>query len=241
MLAQARRRVVSLPMGRDRVRAGEAEGLKRPRPLWGRRRKERLEGAGPGSRGSQLALESLLGVARELEAALEGAVEGAREAAAASAVAPAVEAAQCLKGVGFLTALSVAAQIGDFERFGSGRKVTACFGFAPRGGSTGDDVNLGRIAGHGCSTSRRRLVEGARARSWCGAGPAARRPAVPREVAAEAAKLSRRLTEHRRSMLERGLDARKANVATAAETARFILFVGRSAMRAAEAAGAAGA
>lgn len=239
MLAQARQRVVSLLMRHDYVWTGEAEGLKRPRPLWGRHHREWLEGVDLGSPGSRLALDTMLGVVRELEEALREAVEGARKAAAASAIAPAIEAAQCLKGVGFLTALSVAAQIGDFERFGSGRKVTAYFGLAPRDGSTGDDVNLGRITKQGCSTSRRYLVEGAWVHSWCGTGPAARRPDVPREVASEAAKLSRRLTEHRRSMIKGGLDARKANVATAAETARFILFLGRDAMRAAAAAKAA--
>ena len=239
MVTSARQRVVSLAMRHGHVWTGEAEGLKRPRPLWGRHHREWLEGLDMGSRGARLALDTMLGVVRELEAALREAVEGARKAAAASAIAPAIEAAQCLKGVGFLTALSVAAQIGDFERFGSGRKVTAYFGFAPWQDSTGSRDRLGSITKQGCSTSRRYLVEGAWVHTWCRPGPGARRPGVPREVASEAAKLSRRLTERRRAMLARGVDPRKANVATAAETARFILFLGRDAMRAAAAAEAA--
>lgn len=55
---------------------------------------------------------------------------------------------------------------------------------------------------------------------------------VPPEVAEHARSGSRRLTARRRSMLERGVAARKANATTAAEMARWLWAVGLEAQRA---------
>lgn len=161
-------------------------------------------------------------------------MERAREAASSSALAPAVDAVQWLKGVGFVCALAFCAEVGDFSRFASGRRVTSYFGLAPSERSSGDVRRCGGLTKGGCRTVRRLLVECA----WhhCGrANPlcAKRGPSgVAGEVARHAAKGSRRLTERRASMLGRGVCANKANAATAAEMARWMWALGAMAQAA---------
>ena len=152
----------------------------------------------------------------------------ARELAAASSLAGAVEALQCLKCVSFVTALAFCAAVGDFSRFGSGRKVTSYLGFAPSEGSSALSVRLGSMSKCGNRLLRTLLVEGA----WSAArGCPARGKACPASVDARvrerARTLSQRLCERRRSMVRRGVAPCKANAATAAELARFMLFLGR--------------
>ena len=136
----------------------------------------------------------------------------------------------CVKGVGFATALAFAAEVGDFSRFASGRKVTAYFGLAPSEGSSADSRRLGRVSKNGCALVRRLLVECA----WVIArgNPACRKKgkaSVPFAVREHARACSARLVERRRSLVSRGLMPCKANTATAAERARMLLYVGKGA------------
>lgn len=208
----------------------------RPVKRWGRRHWEWVESADLGGEGSNAALAFAVEAAREAERAHEALLERARQVLAASPMAAVADALQHVKGCGLLTALAFSAEMGDFSRFGSGRKVTSYFGLAPRDRSSADDRRSGGASKCGCGLVRRLLTECAWAHSRARALSAKRGPSgVPAEVAAHAARLSRRLTERRRSMLARGVHANVANTATAAEAARFLWAVGLMAQRAAAA------
>ena len=184
-----------------------------------------IELADPASRAALLAATRAADSAREQYDEL---LRRAREVAAASSLAGAVDALQCLKCVSFVTALAFCAEVGDFSRFASGRKITSYLGFAPSEASSALAVRLGAMSRCGNQLLRGLLVEGA----WSAArGNPARPKACPASVDAHvrerACTLSRRLCERRRSLVERGVSPCKANAATAAELGRFMLFLGR--------------
>ena len=201
---------------------------------WGALHAQRLRGARLADLASQAAYQAALEAERRASEPCDGLVERAREAASSSALAPAVDAVQWLKGVGFVCALAFCAEVGDFSRFASGRRVTPCFGLAPSKRPGGDVRRCGGLTKGGCRTVRRLLVECA----WhhCGrANPlcAKRGPSgVAGEVARHAAKGSRRPTGRRASMLGRGVCADKADAATAAKTARWMWALGATAQAA---------
>ena len=58
---------------------------------------------------------------------------------------PYVDAISLIKGVDWFGALLVAAEIGDFDRFGGGRDVSKWIGTVPRDRSSGGKASRGRI------------------------------------------------------------------------------------------------
>ena len=141
----------------------------------------------------------------------------------------------CARGTrGLPSALAFAAEVGDFSRFASGRKVTSYFGLAPSESSSAESRRLGRIPGNGCALVRKPLIEGA----WVLArgNPACRKrggASVPFAIREHARACSGRLLERRGGLIARGPVPREANTATAAEMARMLLYIGRDAQEAA--------
>lgn len=181
-----------------------------------------------GDAASQAALLAAIRAADSAREQYDELLRRARELAASSSLSGTVEALQCLKCVSFVTALAFCAEVGDFSRFASGRKVTSYLGFAPSEGSSALAVRLGAMSRCGNKLLRCLLVEGA----WAAArGNPARAKACPATVDARvrerARTLSQRLCERRRSLLARGVSPCKANAATAAELGRFMLFLGQ--------------
>ena len=103
----------------------------RPVKRWGALHAQWLKGVRLADPASQAAYQAALEAERWASESYDGLVERAREAASSSALAPAVDAVQWLKGVGFVCALAFCAEVGDFSRFASGRRVTSYFGLAP--------------------------------------------------------------------------------------------------------------
>lgn len=208
----------------------------RPRKRWGRQFWDWLRSIDLGDAGSQAAYLAALAAAEAAEAACAELAARAAEVAAASELGPVIDALMCVRGVGFATALAFAAEVGDFSRFASGRKVTAYFGLAPSESSSAGVRRLGRVSKNGCALVRRLLVECA----WIVArgNPACRkrcRASVPFAIREHAHACSARLVERRRSLVARGLAPCKANTATAAEMARMLLYIGKDAQSAASA------
>lgn len=174
---------------------------------------------------------ALLAAIRAAESAREQYDELLRKAhglAAASSLADTVEAPQCLKCVSFVTALSCCAEVGDFSRFGSGRKVTSWLGLAPSESSSALSQRLGAISKRGSRLPRSLPVECSWAATRCGPASGKACPAsVDPRIRERARTLSQRLCEHRRSLLARGVAPCKANAATAAELGRFMYFLGQ--------------
>ena len=108
------------------------------------------------------------------------------------------------------------------------RRITSYLGLAPSESSSSAATRLGPATKCGPTLVRRMLVECAWAATRLSAARAKPRPeGVDPAVAERARTLSGRLADHRRGMLARGVQPNKANVATAAELGRFMLFLGR--------------
>jgi transposase len=74
---------------------------------------------------------------------------------------PVVEALQALRGVQWLVALTVVAELGDLTRFDNPRQLAAFVGLTPSEHTSGDKRRQGGITKTGNSRARRVLVEGA--------------------------------------------------------------------------------
>jgi transposase len=74
---------------------------------------------------------------------------------------PVVQALQALRGVQWLVALTVVAELGDLTRFDSPRQLSAFVGLVPSEDSSGRRRRLGSITKTGNARARRALVEGA--------------------------------------------------------------------------------
>ena len=74
---------------------------------------------------------------------------------------PVVQALQALRGVQFLVAITVVAELGDLTRFDSPRQLAAFVGLIPSEYSSGQARRQGGITKAGNSRARRALIEGA--------------------------------------------------------------------------------
>lgn len=83
------------------------------------------------------------------------------ETPASWSMAPAVAAYQAMRGVAFMTAVTLVVEIGDIRRFDSARQLMAYLGLVPSESSTGERVRRGGITKAGNARARRALIEGA--------------------------------------------------------------------------------
>ena len=231
---EAARQRVNAILCRHGIAWDERTPAGRLKKRWGREFWSWLRSIELGDPGSQTAYLAALAAAESAEVACDELAAKAAGIAAASELGPVVDALMCVKGCGFATALAFAAEVGDFSRFPSGRKVTAYFGLAPSERSSAGNARNGRVSKNGCALVRRLLVECA----WVIArgNPACRkrgRESVPLAIREHARACSARLVERRRSLVARGLVPCKANAATAAEMARMLLYIGKDAQAAA--------
>jgi transposase len=76
-------------------------------------------------------------------------------------LASVVEAVQAMRGVAFIVAVTVVAEVGDFHRFDNPRQLMAYLGLTPSEHSSGATVRRGGITKAGSGLARRALIEGA--------------------------------------------------------------------------------
>ena len=231
---EAARQRVNAILCRHGISWDERTPTGRLKKRWGQHFWNWLRSIDLGDAGSQAAYLAALSAAESAEVAYDELRARAEGIAKASDLGPVIDALMCVKGVGLASALAFAAEVGDFSRFASGRKVTAYFGLAPSERSSAESRRLGRISRNGCALVRKLLVEGA----WVLArgNPAHRKrggASVPLAIREHARACSGRLLERRRGLIARGLMPCKANTATAAEMARMLLYIGRDAQEAA--------
>ena len=143
---------------------------------------------------------------------------------------PYVDAISLIKGVDWLGALLVAAEIGDFERFGGGRDVSKWIGSIPKEGSSGEKVSHGHITRAGNAHVRTILLEGMAGASLRkpGAKKARKGQVVSPEVTAICAKASKRLKARFDHLVGKGLHVNKAKMAIVNELIRWIWVVGKA-------------
>lgn len=137
---------------------------------------------------------------------------------------PVVASLQALRGVSLITAVTLAAEVGDFRRFANPRQLMAWLGLVPRERSSGSTRVQGSITKAGNTRARRMLVESA----WTYrlparvAGDLLRRSAnLPEPVRDIAWKAQVRLCARYRRMHRAGRPKNIVTVAIARELAAF--------------------
>jgi transposase len=143
---------------------------------------------------------------------------------------PLVKALQALRGVQLITAVILAAELGDFARFASAPALMAYLGLVPSEHSSGQTQKRGRITRTGNGHVRRILVESAwsyRYRPTMSPQIRTRNVGVAPAVQAIAWKAQHRLHARYRKLLGRGKNKQQTVTALARELAGFVWSIAR--------------
>lgn len=173
------------------------------------------------------AVKSVDARVERLSAALLGVIDGWR-------LEPVVAALQTMRGIAALTAISLVAEIGDFERFGSARQLMGYLGLVPSEQSSGDKTSRGSITKTGNGHARKLLTESAwnyRFAARISKDIQARQEDASEAVQAMAWKAQLRLTKRYAALNGRGVQKNKVCVAVARELAGFVWAIARQAQR----------
>ena len=143
---------------------------------------------------------------------------------------PLVKALQALRGVQLISAVILAAEIGDFARFATAPALMAYLGLIPSEYSSGATKSRGRITRTGNGHVRRILVESAWSyrfgakMSW---GIRRRNEGLAPEVQAIGWKAQRRLHGRYKKLMGRGKNKQQTVTAVARELAGFVWSIAR--------------
>ena len=109
----------------------------------------------------QIVLQEQIDAIAEAERRRDRLGEQIRELVPDWSMAPVVTALQAMRGIAFLSAVVLVAEVGDFRRFANPRQLMAWLGLVPSEHSSGSKVERGGITKAGNGRARRVLVEGA--------------------------------------------------------------------------------
>jgi transposase len=185
---------------------------------------------------SQRVLADYIRAAREATARVERLEKDLEELVACWSLAPLVRALQALRGVGLVTAVILAAEIGDYRRFKTPRELMSYLGMVPSEDSSGQRRKQGRITRTGNGHVRRILVESSwnyRFRPRVSKAISKRREQVPPKVREIAEKAEHRLSRRFQSLLTKGKLPQKAVTAVARELSGFVWAIAQEVDRAA--------
>jgi transposase len=143
---------------------------------------------------------------------------------------PLVKALQALRGVQLVTAVTLAAELGDLSRFSNARQLMAYLGLVPSEHSSGASKKRGRITRTGNRHARRILVESAwsyRFRPTLSTAIRRRNEGLPARVQAIAWKAQHRLHGRYKRLLGRGKTKQQTITALARELSGFVWAIAR--------------
>jgi transposase len=146
-------------------------------------------------------------------------------------LAPLVKSLQALRGVQMMTAVIIAAELGDLSRFESAPKLMAYLGLVPSEHSSGESRQRGHITRTGNGHVRRVLVEAAwayRFRASLSSAIRERSEGVPRPIKEIAWRAQQRLHRRYARMSVRGMCKQKTVTAIARELAGFVWAIGQA-------------
>jgi transposase len=138
---------------------------------------------------------------------------------------PRVERLRCFRGIDDLTALTIAAELGDPRRFPSAPRAMAFVGLVPSEHSSGTKHARGAITKTGNAHLRRVLVEAAwhyRHRPFVGAALRRRQCGAPAAIIAQAWTAQQRLHRRYHRLAGRGKVKQQVTTAIARELAGFV-------------------
>jgi transposase len=182
------------------------------------------------SAAQHIALQEYRDAIDETERRIERLTEQLRQLAPTWRWAPLVAALQALRGVSFITAMGVVAELGDLTRFGRPRELMAFLGLVPSEYSSGPSVRRGGITKAGNPHVRRLLAEAAWAYQGIpriGRQQLYRQEGLPKVVCDIAWKAQLRLTGRFRRLVARGKAKPKVATAIARELSGFIWAIAR--------------
>jgi transposase len=194
-------------------------------PAWTRRHGEwirKLEMSHPADRqvldSYHLSIEQILQRVSDLEQAIA-------EAGRQEPYRAAVGALRCYRGIDTITAVTIAAEIHDVDRFPTARELMAYLGLVPSENSSGGKIHRGRITKAGNAHVRRVLVEAAwnqQHKPAVGIKLRTRRQGQPGWAIRHADRAMRHLYHRYTRMLHRGKPRGTIAVAVARELAGFV-------------------
>ena len=109
----------------------------------------------------QIVLQDYIHAVTDAEVRIERLTKQIADLPTGWSLAPVVEAVQAMRGVAFIVAVTVVAEVGDFNRFDNPRQLMAYLGLTPSEHSSGASVRRGGITKAGSGLARRVLIEGA--------------------------------------------------------------------------------
>jgi len=109
----------------------------------------------------QIVLQDYIHAVEDTEKRITRLVEQIEQLLEHWSMTPVVKAIQAMRGVAFINAVTIVAEIGDFSRFSNPRQLMAYVGLVPSEHSSGDSVRRGGITKAGNGQARRALIEGA--------------------------------------------------------------------------------
>jgi transposase len=138
---------------------------------------------------------------------------------------PRVQSLRCFRGIDDLTALTIAAELGDARRFASAPRTMAFVGLVPSEHSSGTRRARGAITKTGNSHLRRVLVEAAwhyRHRPFVGSALRRRQHGAPAAIVAQAWTAQQRLYRRYHRLAARGKPSQHVITAVARELTGFV-------------------
>jgi transposase len=203
-----------------------------PRPkTWGKAHMKWLAGQKLEHLEQRLALEEMLLAVRQATDRVRRLEQAIRAAVPDWSLAPLVTALMALRGVDFIAATTLLAEIGDLSRFCTPRELMAWLGLVPSEHSTGERVRRGAITKTGNRRARRMLIQCAwsyRHPPRVGSDKLAKVAAAPEAVREIAWKAQTRLTARFRALCRAGKLDVVAITAVARELAAFIWAIARA-------------
>lgn len=179
---------------------------------------------------SRRVLADYIRAVQEATARVERLEDHIKDLVETSHLAPLVRALQALRGVQLITAVILAAEIGDFARFATPRQLMAFLGLVPSEDSSGQRRRQGRITRTGNGHARRILTEAAWNYRFVHQPSRAilkRRESLPPEIVAIAEKAERRLSRRFRHLTNSRKPSQKVATAIARELAGFVWAIAR--------------
>lgn len=179
----------------------------------------------------QIVLQEYLDAVRLAGARVQRLTDQIRELLPQWRRAPFVAAYQALRGVSLITAATVAAEVGDLNRFRKPKELMAYLGLVPSEHSSGASVRRGRITKTGNAHARRVLVEAAwayRLRARVTRPLLLRQEGLSETIRQIAWKAQLRLCARYRRFLARGKTKQTIVTAIARELAAFLWALGQA-------------
>jgi transposase len=197
---------------------------------WRGRHKRWLDGQNFSHPAQRLAYQEMLNAVQATVERMDRLEAALIELVPAWTMAPVVAAFQAMRGVQFMTAVTMVAEAGDLRRFDHPRQLMAFLGLVPSERSTGETRHQGGITKTGNSSARKVLVEAAwtyRHSAGLGVDHQRRQKDLPEPVRDIAWKAQTRLCARFRRLLAKGKRNTLVVVAIAREIAAFLWAIAR--------------